>query len=156
MSHTDDTAIATESFLVSRTVTRCFRALDERHFDPEHFSILFADAAEMVRPNGVPTVGPAAISSSHERSFERFEATQHLLSEHDLMLEGNTAVYRANLVAIHIWNDVPSDAPLADRTFTAGGVVTAVLVNTDRWRISRIENRVVWRLGEFGNMAQTR
>jgi hypothetical protein len=142
---------------IIRVVNWYFRALDEKHFDESYFRQILASDARMIRPNGAATVGPASIVDSHARSFTRFEATQHLLTGHDVDVDGNTAAVRANLVAIHIWNDRPVEASMLDRSFTAGGVITAALGRTsDGWLISELENHVIWRTGFFGNMLQTR
>lgn len=140
---------------IIRVVGKYFRALDEKQFDESHFRQILAAQAEVVRPNGAGVVGPANIVDSHARSFARFKATQHLLTGQDVDIDGGAATVRANLVAIHIWKDRPADASMLDRSFTAGGVVTASLVRTsDGWRITRMENRVIWRTGFFGDMLQ--
>lgn len=142
---------------IIRVVNTYFRALDEKQFGESCFGQILASDARVIRPNGAATVGPANIADSHARSFARFEATQHLLTGHDVDVDGDTAVVRANLVAIHIWNDRPVEASMLDRSFTAGGVITATLRRfTDGWRISELETQVIWRTGYFGNMLQTR
>jgi hypothetical protein len=143
--------------LIIRVVNTFFRALDEKHFDDASFRQILDADARVTRPNGAATVGPANIADSFVRSFARFEATQHLLSGHHVDVDGDTAAVRANLVAIHIWNDRPVEASMADRSFTAGGVITAALRRSpDGWRISKTEMRVIWRTGFFGDMLQTR
>lgn len=140
---------------IIRVVGSYFRALDEKHFDESHFRQILASDAEIIRPNGAAVAGPANIADSHARSFARFEATQHLLTGQDVDIDGDTAVVRANLVAIHIWKYRPSQASMLERSFTAGGVITAALTRTpDGWRITRTENQVIWRTGFFGDMLQ--
>jgi ketosteroid isomerase-like protein len=143
--------------LIIRVVNTFFRALDEKHFDDSYLGQILAADVQMIRPNGAATVGRANIAESFARSFTRFEATQHLLTGHDVDVNGDTAAVRANLVAIHIWNDRPVEASMLDRSFTAGGVITAALRRSpDGWRISKAEMRVIWRTGFFGDMLQTR
>jgi hypothetical protein len=140
---------------ITRIVESYFRALDEKHFDESHFRQILAPDARVTRPNGATVVGPANIADSHARSFARFEATQHLLTGHDVDIDGDTAAVRANLVAIHIWNDRRAEASMLDRSFTAGGVITVALTRTpDGWRITQTENHVIWRTGFFGDMLQ--
>jgi SnoaL-like domain len=140
---------------ISRVVGSYFRALDEKHFDDSHFRQILASDAKVIRPNGAAVVGPANIADSHARSFARFEATQHLLTGHDVDIDGDTAAVRANLVAIHIWKDRPVEASMLESSFTAGGVITAALTRTpDGWRITRMENQVIWRTGFSGDMLQ--
>jgi hypothetical protein len=140
---------------IIRVVNSYFRALDEKHFDESYLRQILASDARVIRPNGAATVGPASIVNSHARSFTRFEATQHLLT---VTMSTSTVIPLpfANLVAIHIWNDRPVKASMLDRSFTAGGVITAVLGRTpDGWHISELKNQVIWRTGFFGNMSQT-
>ncbi len=133
-----------------------FRALDEQHFDVSHFQRIFTDDAKIVRPHGAATVGPEAIAHSHAESFARFKNTQHLLTGHDVTITDHTATVRANLVAIHLWKDSPANASMLESSFTAGGVITADLLQTpDGWRMTSVENHVIWRLGSFRNMLQT-
>jgi ketosteroid isomerase-like protein len=140
---------------IIRVVGSYFRALDEKHFDGSRFRQILAPDARVIRPNGAAVVGPENIADSHARSFARFEATQHLLAGHDVDIDGDTAAVRANLVAIHIWKDRPAGASMLDRSFTAGGVITAALARTpDGWRITRTENDVIWRTGFYGDMLQ--
>jgi len=142
---------------IIQVFNRYFRALDEQHFDVSYFQQIFTNDAEIVRPHGGVTVGPSAIAHSHSESFARFKGSQHLLTGHDVNITDNTASIRANLVAIHLWKDKPADASLMESSFTAGGVITGDLLHTPGgWRITRMENRVLWRLGYFGNMLQTR
>ena len=144
-----------EAWKVIRVVNMYFRALDEKHFDESHFGQVFAPDAQVVRPDGAAVVGVLSIADSHARSFDRFDATQHLLTGHDVEIDGGAASVRANLVAIHIWKDRPVDASMLERSFTAGGILTVALERTpEGWRIIRTENHVIWRTGDFGDMRQ--
>jgi hypothetical protein len=88
---------------VTGVVHRYFRALDEKPFDAQYFASIFTAEAKVTRPNGASLSGPKEISASHEKSFARFEGSQHLLTGHDISIHGNTATVRANLVAMHMW-----------------------------------------------------
>lgn len=146
-----------DEFRIVRVVNAYFRSLDSRQFDESHFRRLLVPDARMVRPNGMATVGADDIAASHARSFARFEATQHLLAGHDVAIDGDMAVVQANLIAIHLWNDRPAEMSMLDRSFIAGGVVSVALRRSaEGWRISELENRVIWRTGHFGDMLQTR
>ncbi|GAB2550527.1 nuclear transport factor 2 family protein [Nocardia heshunensis] len=142
---------------ITQVFDRYFRALDEKHFDHKHFGEIFTEDGRIIRPNGTTVAGPAQIADSHAHSFARFEATQHLPTGHDATIDGETATVRANLVAIHLWKDSPADAGFLEKSFNAGGVVTAKLRHTQgNWRITEIALRIVWRAGHFGTMAETR
>ncbi|WP_370936975.1 nuclear transport factor 2 family protein [Amycolatopsis sp. cg13] len=150
-----DALLATSRII--RTFNSYYRAVDERQFDAPRFQRIFAPDGKIVRPNGTEIAGPADIAESHARSFARFEASQHLLTGHDVELDGPAAEVRANLVAIHLWKDRPITVRMEDRAFTAGGVVAADLRETGKgWRITEVRTRILWRTGYFGDLAQTR
>ena len=137
-------------------VNSYFHALDEKHFDIQHLSRIFTDDAKIVRTNGLTVIGPQELGASHEKSFARFESTQHLLTGHDTQIEGDMASVCANLIAMHMWVGGNQDARKQDHFFVAGGVITVRLCRIDNsWRISSVANAVKWRAGDFKNMAQT-
>ena len=141
---------------ITSVVNSYFRALDEKNFDAEHFATIFTTDAKVTRPNGSSLTGPEEISSSHQQSFVRFESSQHLLIGHQISVDGNTAVVRANLTAMHMWQGSNTNANKADNFFIAGGVIDAKLVQAnEQWKISQVSNTVLWRAGGFKNMAQT-
>ncbi|MFE3260275.1 nuclear transport factor 2 family protein [Nocardia sp. NPDC059091] len=142
---------------ITKVFNSYFRVLDEMCFDVTRFEQIFASDGRIVRPNGVAVTGPASIAGSHVVSFARFDATQHLLTGHDVAIDGDKADVRANLVAIHLWKDMPVESSMLERSFTAGGVVTADVAHTpDGWRMTEVRNRIIWRTGHFGNMLETR
>jgi len=142
---------------VTRVLQSYFRALDEHNFDAQHFASIFTAEAKVTRPNGASLIGPTEISASHEKSFARFEGSQHLLTGHDIFVDGNKATVRANLVAMHMWQGSKTSANNPEHFFLAGGVIHSELVQTDgQWKISQISNDVVWRAGGFGDVAQTK
>jgi SnoaL-like domain len=141
---------------ITTVVNRYFRALDEKNFDARHFASILTPRAKMTRPNGASLTGPDEISASHEKSFARFEGSQHLVGGHDISIDANTAIVRANLVAMHMWQGSNTNANKAENFFVAGGVVRAELVQTDgQWKISQLRTDVVWRAGGFKDMMQT-
>jgi hypothetical protein len=157
----DETSLKITEFInkseIMGAVHSYFRALDEKHFDAQYFDSFFAAEAKVTRPNGASLIGPKEISASHEKSFARFEGSQHLLTGHDISIHGNKATVRANLVAMHMWQGSKTSANNPDNFFIAGGVIHSELVQTDgRWKISQMSNDVVWRAGGFRDMAQTK
>ena len=141
---------------ITSIVNSYFRALDEKNFDAEHFASIFAPQAEVIRPNGASMFGPEEVSRSHEKSFTRFEGSQHVVAGHDISLDGSTANVRANLIAMHMWQGSHTDANKLDNFFMAGGVIHATLTQSDgQWRISEMSNAVLWRAGGFRDVMQT-
>jgi uncharacterized protein (TIGR02246 family) len=141
---------------ITTIVNRYFRALDEKNFDAQHFASIFTPQAKVTRPNGASMIGPNEISASHQKSFTRFESSQHVVAGHDVSLDGNTAIVRANLIAVHMWQGSKTDANNPDNFFIAGGVIHATLTLSDgQWKISEMSNAVPWRAGGFRDMVQT-
>ena len=141
---------------ITSIVNRYFRALDEKNFDARHFASIFTPQAKVTRPNGASLTGPEEISASHEKSFTRFEGSQHVVSGHDISVDGSTANVRANLIAMHMWQGSNTDANKPDNFFIAGGVIHATLTQSDgQWRISQMSNAVLWRAGGFRDMMHT-
>jgi SnoaL-like protein len=141
---------------VTTVVNSYFRALDEKNFDLQYFASIFTAEAKVTRPRGASLIGPNEISASHEKSFARFEGSQHLLIGHDISIHGNKATVRANLVAMHMWHGSRTSANNPENFFVAGGVIHSELEHIDgRWKISQIRTDVVWRAGGFKDMAQT-
>jgi len=145
---------------VTEVVNRYFATLDQKHFDATAMRQIFADDANIVRPNGAVTTGPKEIGDSHSHSLSRFRATQHLTSGFIITLKHDTsAEFRANLVALHLWAEGHGDpnANPNDNYFLAGGVITGhVLLGASGWRMTDIANQVIWRRGTgFQQIFQT-
>ena len=79
---------------VTSIVNRYFRALDEKNFDAQLFASMLTPQARVTRPNGAALIGPDEISASHEKSFTRFEGSQHFVAGHDISFDGSTYVAR--------------------------------------------------------------
>jgi ketosteroid isomerase-like protein len=141
---------------ITSILSSYFRALDEKNFDARHFASIFTPQAKVTRPNGASIIGPEDIRASHEKSFARFEGSQHFVAGHDISLDGSTANVRANLIAMHMWQGSKTDANKLDNFFIAGGVIYATLMQSDgQWKISQMSNAVLWRAGGFRDMRQT-
>src|SRR5262245_1658359 len=141
---------------ITNVVNSYFRALDEKNFDARHFDSILTPRARVTRPNGASLIGPEEISASHEKSFSRFDGSQHFVGGHDISLDGSTANVRANLIAMHMWQGSKTDANTLDNFFVAGGVIHATLTQSDgQWKISQMSNAVLWRAGGFRDMMQT-
>ena len=141
---------------ITDVVNSYFRALDEKHFDAQHFAAIFTAEANVTRPDGSSLVGPEEISASHARSFQRFESSQHLVAGRDISISGSRATARVNIVAMHMWQGSNTNANNADNFFIAGGVIDVTLARADgQWKISLISNKVAWRAGGFKDMLQT-
>lgn len=140
-----------DKFEIIEIVNRYFADLDRRDFDEAEFEKIFAKEGSIVRPNGVETVGPKNIASSHRESFARFGATQHLTSGFIIDIDDPlNGTFRVNLVAMHIWADNLGDSTVAkqDNYFLAGGVVSGrAIKDSSGWHIMTISNDVAWKKG---------
>ena len=145
---------------ITEVINRYFAALDQKQFDVTHMRQIFAEDANIVRPNGAVTTGPKEIGDSHSHSLSRFQATQHLTSGFIITLNDDTsAEFRANIVAMHLWAAGHGDpnANPNDNYFLAGGVITGhVRLGASGWRMTEIANQVIWRRGTgFQQLLQT-
>lgn len=159
---------AEDTAALRELLTRYFAAIDDHTLDSGILDAVFADDAQLVRPNGSAMTGPAEILAGQTRSFTRFRATHHVSSDHIVDLAGDTdtagtkARVRANLVATHLWAHDDAEPQIADPNslrdyFIAGGVLHAHARRTKvGWRLTRLELRNTWRTGSgFGAMANT-
>ena len=122
---------------ITSVVNSYFRALDDKDFSAQHFAAILTPQAKVTRPNGASLTGPEEISASHEKSFARFEGSQHLLSGHDISVDADTAIVRANLVAMHIWQGSNTNANNVDNFFVAGGRHPR-RTGADRWPMENV------------------
>ena len=82
------------------------------------------------------------------KTFSRYRATHHVISDHIIDLEGDNARLRANMTAMHLWSDEESDPKSLQTHFVAGGVFEGVAVRTaDGWRFRELTSRITWRTG---------
>jgi hypothetical protein len=133
---------------IVEVINRYFAAVDDKCLDFALAESTFAPEGKMVRPNGAEMVGPAAICEGQNESFARFRATQHVMTNYVVDLVGEHARVRANVIATHLWAPGQGDPIALESHFTAGGVITVEVVRLEGgWRITRLENRIVWRTG---------
>ena len=75
-----------------------------------------------------------------------------MLTDHVVTRSGDTAQVRANMQAMHLWNDAGNSAELQTH-FVAGGVLRASAELTpDGWRLSELTMRPTWRTGATTRM----
>ncbi|MGC5245939.1 nuclear transport factor 2 family protein [Gordonia sp. DT219] len=129
-----------------------FAAIDDKRLDTDIVAATFLPDGRIVRPDGVALTGPVEILDEQTRSFARFRATHHMLTDHVVTRSGDTAQVRANMQAMHLWNDAGNSAEL-ETHFVAGGVLRAGAEFTpDGWRLSELTMRPTWRTGATTRM----
>jgi ketosteroid isomerase-like protein len=115
-------------------------ALDSK--ETERLRAVFTpDATAVLR--GVECAGIDAIIERIGRSIARLDLTQHLIGNHEIVVDGDVATCRCQLHGQH----VRADAKGGD-TFVIGGVYEDRLVRTpDGWRIGHRVMRQTWSSG---------
>ena len=91
---------------------------------------------KIVSPDGLVIICWEDILDKQNKSFASFRATQHVITDLIIDIEGNKAKLRANLIVMHLWNFVESDPNSLESHFIAGSVFSGIIIKTnDRWRI---------------------
>lgn len=141
-----------ERSLISDLLIQYFSAVDDKNLDLAIVEATFTNEAKIIRPNGSATIGHANILNGHKKSFARFKATHHVITDFIIEIDDVNATVRANLTAMHLWADNEENPALNNKHFLAGGVLSANAVKVSNgWRISELMNRNVWRVGEGMN-----
>jgi hypothetical protein len=93
--------------------------------------------------------GRENILDSHTKSFARFRATHHVITNFIVDINNDLATLRSNIIANHMWANNENNTSLNSKYFLANGVLSAKAKKVDnQWRISELENNVVWRSGD--------
>jgi len=119
-------------------------ALDHRRFD---------DLAEVFSPDGQADygwlgihTGPAAIAELTARALSRFDRTQHIVTNHQVAVDGDIATGRCYFQAQHVVRQ-----PAGEHNYTVGGSYIDRYHRTDAgWRIANRTLRVTWTEGDAG------
>lgn len=141
----------TDRFEVTDTATRMMWAIDTRDWDL--LGTVFADKVILDFTSywgGEPqTATPAETVESWSALFERFEATQHLLGNHLVTVDGDRAELTAVSQAIHRLTD-PFGPPL----FTVGGFYRFALLRVGgAWKIEHVVFTATWADGNRNVLA---
>ena len=126
-----------ETDAIRTQIVRFARYLDERRWD--EYSALFTEDGTLELPFGSWS-GPTVIRDHVEADFAKYTATQHINSNYDIKLDGDTANVRATFVATHV---TESDGTASWR---GGGAYHLVLRQiAGAWRIKRLTIEPIWR-----------
>ena len=108
-----------------------------------------ADLADVFAPdatadlNGVHCDGLEAIIARIERPLSTLDATQHLVGNHDVRVDGDAATHRCHLQSQHVKRGTPGGD-----NFLIGGRYEDRLARTaDGWRITHRTMTAVWTEG---------
>ena len=121
-------------------------ALDTKQVDALR-DVFTPDATAMLR--GVECHGVEEIIARIGGSILRLDCTQHLISNHQVVVDGDTATHRCQLQSQHVRAGVSGGA-----NFTVGGYYEDQIVRTaDGWRIA---HRLMQQTWTDGNPAVTK
>ncbi|RMI28901.1 nuclear transport factor 2 family protein [Nocardia stercoris] len=120
------------------------------HRECERLGEIFADATVLDYTSlngGEPvTVSPEQIGSAWAQALGRFEATQHLITNHLVTVAGDAAVCTAAFQATH-----RKGTPLGASLWTLGGIYRFELTRTgETWKIAAVVMTATWGDGNQG------
>ena len=134
---------------ITDLLIRYFAAVDDKCIDMKIVKATFTTDAKIIRPDGSEMAGQENILDGHKKSFARFKATHHVITNFIVDINNNMAVLRSNIIANHMWADNEDNPSLNNKYFLADGVFSAKAIKVDnQWRISELKNNVVWRTGD--------
>jgi len=138
-----------EKTQITDLLTRYFAAVDDKCIDMDIVKSTFTSDAKIIRPDGSEMAGQENILDGHTKSFARFKATHHVITNFIVDINNDIATLRSNIIANHLWADNEDNPSLSGKYFLADGVFSAKAIKVDNlWRISELKNNVVWRMGD--------
>ncbi|MEV8309146.1 nuclear transport factor 2 family protein [Streptomyces flavidovirens] len=138
------TADFTDAARVAGLLDRYLIALDDEELDDAWARSLFTDEAVVAFPMSRHE-GLAGLAEYHHASIAAFAQTQHLGSPAVVSVEGDRAVFRANVLTTHVHHPGGDRPPL----FRAGTLASGEAHRTPAgWRMSELSFRIVFTEGE--------
>ena len=149
MTTDEQIKLIVEKTQITDLLTRYFAAVDDKRLDIQIVKATFSNEARIIRPDGSEMIGPENIFEGHIKSFARFKATHHVITNFIVDIHDNKATLRSNVIANHLWADNDDAPSLNNKYFLADGVFSAKAIKIDKyWRISELGNNVIWRTGD--------
>ena len=115
-------------------------ALDDRRFDDLH-QVFAADATGDLA--GIHCEGIDAIIERIERGVGKLDATQHVVSNQQVRVDGDTATCRCYLIGQHIKLGTPG----GDHYVMSGTYSDRLARTADGWRITHRTLEILWTEG---------
>ena len=138
-----------EKAQITDLLVKYFAAIDDKCIDMVIVKATFTTDAKIIRPDDTEIVGQENILDAHLKSFARFKATHHVITNFIVNLNNGMATLRSNIIANHVWADNENDPSLNNKHFLADGVFSAKAIKVgSHWHISELKNRVIWRTGD--------
>ena len=134
---------------ITDLLTRYFAAIDDKCLDLNIVKATFTRDAKIIRPDNTAMVGHEHILNGHLKSFARFKATHHVMTNFIVDINNDMATLRCNVIANHMWADNKDNPSLNNKNFLADGVLSAKAIKVEnQWCINELKNHVVWREGD--------
>ncbi|MGW5400229.1 nuclear transport factor 2 family protein [Streptomyces sp. NPDC003952] len=136
----------TASLHVAALLNRYLLSLDDEELDDAWAAELFTPDAVVAFPPMSRHEGTAGLAGFHRTALSAFAATQHLGSPAVVVLDGDRATLRANLLSTHVHHahHVPPRGTLAPLFTTGTFVDGAALRTADGWRLTQLSFRLLW------------
>ncbi|MCY4664066.1 MAG: nuclear transport factor 2 family protein [Acidimicrobiaceae bacterium] len=141
MSGGDDIQRLADYHAISDLAVRYCSAVDRRDWDL--LAEVFLPDATVRLPPSVAIRGSHEIVSRYRRGLERFDATHHMVSNHEIAVDGDSARHTCLVHAQHVLHDAPGGS-----TYVIGGRSPDQMVRTRQgWRIAHRELAFIWTEG---------
>lgn len=133
-----DLATLLDERAIVAVATRYCRALDTKDW-PQLTAVFLSDAtADLASPTRL--VGLEAIVTRIRTALEHLDASQHLVGNHEVSVDGDSATHRCYVQAQHVLR-----AATGGHNYLVGGRYEDELVRTpDGWRIAYRALVVMW------------
>ncbi len=140
--NTDLAMLLDERDIVAVAIRYC-RALDTKEWAT--LDSVFLPDATAVLASTAQLVGIDAIVDRVRTALEHMDDTQHLVGNHEVVVDGDTATHRCYLQAQHVRR-----AAVGGPNYIVGGRYEDRLTRTDHgWRIAHRTLVVMWTEGNF-------
>ena len=127
---------------ICRLLDRYGLALDDRDW-PRFASCFLPDAVAFYGPVLGRQDGYAAIEKTCRSALERLDSSQHMISNHEVVLDGDTARARCYLQAQH----TKAGTPGGDNFLIGGRYIDEIARTPEGWRVRRRELQILWQEG---------
>lgn len=131
---------------VAALLNRYLVSLDDEKLDEAWAAELFTPDAVVAFPPMSRHEGVAGMAEFHAEALSAFAATQHLGSPAAVVLDGDRAALRANLLSTHV-HHARHARPQGDLPplFTTGTFVDGEARRTAQgWRLTKLSFRLLW------------
>jgi len=139
----DVRALADRQAIIDVTIAYCW-ALDTKQWDA--LDEVFAPDATAMLASPAPLAGVGAIKERVRRALEPLDASQHIVANHQIAIDGDDATCRCYLQAQHV-RHAAAEAGAGANFIIAGRYEDQLQRTPAGWRITHRELVPMWREG---------